>query len=98
MRGLEQPGMVQPAPELAGLLDDNFATMLEEMLASDNQSGACQLPDCPDPALLNSLAPAQDFAPVLPTFAQQQAPWMPSAAEQPEAWSFEKNRSGSGGC
>ncbi|CAK0782804.1 hypothetical protein CVIRNUC_005999 [Coccomyxa viridis] len=70
--------------------------MLEEMLASDNQSGACQLPDCPDPALLNSLAPAQDFTPVLPIFAQQQAPWMPSAAEQPEAWSFEKNRSGSG--
>ena len=82
-------------PELSGLLDDNFATMLEEMLAAEPQDSIPQLPEL---SFLQNLAPAEDHTPSLPAFAQQQAPqgWEPPAQDQHEGWSFEKKRSGSG--
>ena len=84
-----------PQPELCGLLDDNFAAMLEEMLAADPQAS---VPQCSDPSFLPSLAPVEVHTPSLPGFAQQQAPqgWEPPAHDQHEGWSFEKRRSGSG--
>ena len=91
------PMQTPPAqPELSGLLDDNFATMLEEMLAADPQES---IPQCPELSFLQNLAPAEDRTPSLPAFAQQQqAPqgWEPPAHDQHEGWSFEKKRSGSG--
>ena len=84
-----------PQPELSGLLDDNFAALLEEMLAADPQASMAQ---CPDPSFLPTIAPAEEHTPSLPAFAQQQAPqaWEPPAHGQHEGWSFDKKRSGSG--
>jgi len=85
----------QAQPDLTGLLDESFTSMLEEMLAADPQSSMLQLPSYSDPVLLQDLAPAQEH---MPGFAQQQAPqaWNPPAQDQHEEWSFEKKRSGSG--
>ena len=96
VESVEQPGLAAPAPELAGLLDDSFATMLEEILVSKNPFGGVQLSDCPEPALLNNLAPGPDSALSLPSFPQQQGPRMPSESEQPDVWSFDKKGNGSG--
>ena len=90
------PMQTPPAqPELSGLLDDNFATLLEEMLAAEPQESIPQLPEL---SFLQNLAPANDHTPSLPAFAQQQAPqgWEAPAHDQHEGWSFEKKRSGSG--
>lgn len=85
----------QAQPDLTGLLDESFTSMLEEMLAADPQSSMLQLPSYSDPNLLQGLAPAQEH---MSGFAQQQAPqtWKPPAQDEHEEWSFEKKRSGSG--
>jgi hypothetical protein len=83
-------------PDLSGLLDDSFASMLEDMLAADPQMNNLQLPDCPVPAHLQDFGPAEGFAPGLP---QQQASWIPPGPDHHDDHSFEKKRSGSGkGC
>ena len=83
-------------PDLSGLLDDSFASMLEDMLAVDPQMNNLELPDCLGPAHLQDYGPAQGFA---PGFPQQQVPLISPGPDHYEDHSFEKKRSGSGkGC
>ncbi len=83
-------------PDLSGLLDDSFVSMLEDMLAADPQMNNLQLPDCSGLSQKQNFGPAQSFA---PAFRQQQAPLIPPGPDHHGDQSFEKNRSGSGkGC